>query len=111
MEKTCELYNRHSCVLPPLLLLAYFEMILRYHTCATLLSSIQVFDIVLNGLVAVPSLDIFSKVGKAAAHDEIVPFSVGNGQLHVSGESSDFGGTLSVEFAKVSNPPSFGFSL
>ena len=87
-------------------------MILRYHTCTTLLSfPIQVFDIVLNGLVAVPSLDIFAKVGKAAAHDEIVPFSVGNGQLHVSGESSDFGGTLSVEFSKVSNPPSFGFSL
>ena len=61
----------------------------------------QVFDIVLNGHVAVPSMDIFAKVGKAAAHDEIIPFSVHNRQLHVLGESSDFDGTLSVEFAKV----------
>ena len=61
----------------------------------------QVFDIVLNGHVAVPSMDIFAKVGKAAAHDEIIPFSVHNRQLHVLGESSVFDGTLSVEFAKV----------
>ena len=61
----------------------------------------QVFDIVLNGHVAVPFLDIFAKVGKAAAHDEIIPFSVHNGQLHILAESSKFDGTLRVEFAKV----------
>jgi len=61
-----------------------------------------VFDIVLNRQhVVVPRLDIFAKVGKAAAHDEVIPFSIGNGQLRVTGESSDFDGTLSVEFAKV----------
>ena len=63
---------------------------------------LQVFDVVLNRQhMVLPRLDIFAKVGKAAAHDEVVPFSIDSGQLHVMGESSDFDGTLSVEFAKV----------
>ena len=72
---------------------------LNSHSAAT---SLQVFDVVLNRQhLVVPNLDIFAKVGGAAAHDEIVTFSVEKGQLLVGGETSDFGGVLSVEFAKV----------
>ncbi len=49
----------------------------------------------------VPGLDIFSRVGKAAAHDEVVPFTVEGGQLTVGDESSDFDGNLNIEFSKV----------
>ena len=64
----------------------------------------QVFDVVLNHQHTVlPNLDIFARVGKAAAHDELVPFSVEKGQLMVGEESSDFDGTLNIEFAKVTH--------
>ena len=49
----------------------------------------------------VPNLDIFAKVGKAAAHDELIPFTIENGQLLVGEDSSDFDGTLNIEFSKV----------
>lgn len=57
----------------------------------------------LNDLIGISDLDIFSSVGKAAAHDVVLPFSIRDGQLSVEGETSDFDGTLSVEFAKVTN--------
>lgn len=49
----------------------------------------------------VSDLDIFAKVGKAAAHDEVTKFKIQNGRLTVEDESSAFRGTLSVEFSKV----------
>lgn len=68
-----------------------------YH-CACL----QVFDIALNGQHTVlKDFDIFGKVGKAAALDEVVPFSVQGSHLSVGGETSDFDGNLRVEFLKV----------
>ena len=39
----------------------------------------------LDGNTIINDLDIFSKVGYAAAHDEHVPFTVKNGQLSVNG--------------------------
>lgn len=63
---------------------------------------LQVFDIVLNKRHRVVSnLDIFAKVGKAIAHDEITRFTIENGQLLVGDQVSDFDGTLTVEFSKV----------
>ena len=60
------------------------------------------FDIVLNKRHKVVSnLDIFAKVGKAIAHDEITRFTIENGQLLVGDQVSDFDGTLTVEFSKV----------
>jgi hypothetical protein len=50
-----------------------------------------------------PDLDIFARVGKAAAYDEVTLLKVSKGQLMVGGEASDFKGTLSVEFSKVRN--------
>ena len=47
-------------------------------------------------------LDIFGKVGRGVAHDEIIPFSVRNGKLKVNGETSEIvDGKISVEFVKV----------
>lgn len=60
----------------------------------------KVFDVNLNDLIGISDLDIFSSVGKAAAHDVVLPFSIRDGQLSVEGETSNFDGTLSVEFAK-----------
>ena len=52
----------------------------------------------------VENLDIFAKVGRAVAHDEIIPFTVEDGQLIVNNERSDFDGTLVIEFVKVCTP-------
>ena len=63
---------------------------------------VQIFDIVLNKRHKVVSnLDIFAKVGKAIAHDEVTRFTIENGQLLVGDQVSDFDGTLTVEFSKV----------
>lgn len=62
----------------------------------------QVFNVQLNyEHTIVDRLDIFASAGFGIAHDEIVPFSVRKGQLHVNKESSSFDGTLHVEFIKV----------
>lgn len=64
----------------------------------------QVFDVVLNGEHTVVSeLDIYGRVGRGVAHDEIVPFSIKGGKLRVSGEQSSIDGKkISLEFVKVS---------
>lgn len=52
--------------------------------------------------IVVDQLDIFSRVGRGVAHDEIVPFTVKNGQLQLpNGENSKINGKLTVEFQKV----------
>ena len=72
---------------------------LHTHAC---FQYVQVFDIVLNKRHRVVSnLDIFAKVGKAIAHDEVTRFTIDNGQLLVGDQVSDFDGTLTVEFSKV----------
>ena len=57
---------------------------------------------VLNGVPVIQDLDIFARVGKAVAHDEVVPFTVEGQQLSVRDATIDFDGTLSIQFAKVS---------
>lgn len=50
----------------------------------------------------VHELDIFSKVGRGVAHDEIIPFSVRNGKLKVNGEMSTIiDQKISLDFIKV----------
>ena len=72
-------------------------------TTGTLFSpALQVFDVLLNGLPVIQDLDIFARVGKAVAHDEVVPFTVEGQQLSVRDATVDFEGTLSIQFAKVS---------
>ena len=56
----------------------------------------------LNGLPVITNLDIYARVGKAAAHDEIVPFTLEGGMLTVLDGSVEFDGTLSIQFAKAS---------
>lgn len=64
----------------------------------------KVFDVVLNGQHTVlDHLDIFSKVGRAVAHEEVIPFKVEDGQLSVNGETSSFDGSLAIDFVKVVN--------
>ncbi|RUS80689.1 hypothetical protein EGW08_011555 [Elysia chlorotica] len=68
----------------------------------------KVFDVVLNGEHTIVSeLDIFAKVGRGVAHDEIVPFTIRNGKLKVNGETSQIDGNeVAIEFIKgdLDNP-------
>ena len=67
---------------------------------------LQVFDVVLNREhVVVEGLDIYGKVGRGIAHDEIIPFSVKSSKLRVGGESSFLDGRLPIDFVKVRNIP------
>ena len=69
----------------------------------------KVFDVVINNHFTVASnLDIFAQVGRAVAYDLIVPFAVRDGQLIINDETSDFDGTLVVEFSKVRKAPQKG---
>ena len=63
----------------------------------------QVFDVVLNGRhTVVDGLDIYHKVGRGTAHDEIIPFTVKNGEIRYGDEHSQvLGGKVAVEFIKV----------
>ena len=50
----------------------------------------------------VSELDIFNRVGRGAAHDEIIPFTIRGGKLRVNGETSQIDGNkISIEFLKV----------
>ena len=64
--------------------------------------NMKVFDVVLNGDLTVNSdLDIFEKVGRGAAHDEYVEFSVENNKIIYQGEESEISaGKIRVEFIK-----------
>ena len=63
----------------------------------------QVFDVLLNkDHVIVDQLDIYNKVGRGVAHDEVIPFSVKNKKLHVSDQISVIeNGKIVVDFVKV----------
>ncbi|CAG5117059.1 unnamed protein product [Candidula unifasciata] len=68
----------------------------------------KVFDVVLNGEHTIVSeLDIYAKVGRGVAHDEMIPFTIRGGKLRVNGESSQIDGNkITVEFIKgdLDNP-------
>jgi len=63
----------------------------------------KIFDVVVNDLPVVSELDIFAKVGRGVAHDEVIPFSVRSGKLRIHDEAVDFDGKLHVQFAKGPN--------
>lgn len=62
----------------------------------------KVFDVVLNGdHTVVSDLDIYSLVGKGAAHDEYIYFSISGGKLYYKEEESEIrNGKIRVEFIK-----------
>jgi len=64
--------------------------------------NMKVFDVVLNGdHTVVQELDIFQRVGRGVAHDEVVPLSIRGGRLGYRGDESDIqGGKIRVEFIK-----------
>lgn len=68
-----------------------------------LFTFIQVFDVLLNrDHVIVDQLDIYDKVGRGVAHDEVISFTVKNKKLYVSDQVSVIeNGKLPVEFVKV----------
>lgn len=45
--------------------------------------------------------DIFAKVGRGVAYDEVIPFTVKDGKLKIADEISDFEGILAIKLKKV----------
>lgn len=68
----------------------------------SLICCFQVFDVAINTHKVIQGLDIYEKVGRAVAHDEYVPFTIVDNQLHINGETLPFTGSVYVEFVKVS---------
>ncbi|XP_050408607.2 malectin-B [Patella vulgata] len=84
-----------------------YVLVLKFSEVWFTSSSQKVFDVILNGEhTIVNELDIYAKVGRGVAHDEIIPFSIKNGKLRVNGETSQIDGKISVEFLKgdLDNP-------
>jgi len=55
----------------------------------------------LNDAVVVEGLDIFAKVGRGVAHDEIVPFQIRQNKIVVNGKSLPFNNEIRVVFVKT----------
>ena len=64
-------------------------------------ANLKVFDVTLNDVVVVDGLDIFEKVGRGVAHDEIIPFHIRKNKLIINGKSEPFNNEIKVEFVKV----------
>lgn len=62
---------------------------------------IKVFDVSLNDAIVIKDLDIFEKVGRGVAHDEMVPFQVRQNKIIINGKGSPFNSEIRVEFLKV----------
>ncbi|XP_002730460.1 malectin-B-like [Saccoglossus kowalevskii] len=78
-----------------------YVLVMKFSEVYFTASNQKVFDIVINEQhTVVPELDIYDKVGRGTAHDEMVPFTITRGKLKVNGEVSTFSGTLNVEFLK-----------
>ncbi|CAF0841989.1 unnamed protein product [Didymodactylos carnosus] len=66
--------------------------------------NMKVFEVILNDEhTVIEDLDIFTKAGRATAHDEYVrvPFQIKNGRLVVKGKSTSYNGKLKVEFQRL----------
>ena len=55
----------------------------------------------LNDAIVVKDLDIFDKVGRGVAHDEIIPFQVRQNKIIIEGKGSLFNNEIRVELIKV----------
>ncbi len=71
----------------------------------------KVFDIAINDNIAVEGLDIFGKVGRGVAHDEIIPFQIRQNKLILNGKASPFSSEIRVDFVKVNPVSIFCFAL
>lgn len=60
----------------------------------------KVFDVAINDHIVIQELDIFNKVGRGVAHDEVVPFQIRSGKLIINGKSKGFNNEIRVEFLK-----------
>jgi hypothetical protein len=66
--------------------------------------NLKVFDVVLNDRYEViKNLDIFSKVGRGTAHDEVIPFQIRNQQIIIADRISEFNGKLVINLKRGSH--------
>jgi len=60
----------------------------------------KVFDVLLNGEMIIPGLDIFARSGLGIALDEIIPIKIKDHRLHLSERVIQFDGKLKITLAK-----------
>ena len=65
------------------------------------LAGLKVFDVALNDVVVIKELDIFAKVGRGVAHDEVVGFKVRSNKIIIEGKSQPFTNDVRVDFVKT----------
>ncbi len=64
--------------------------------------NLKVFDVALNDVVVIKDLDIFGRVGRGVAHDEVVGFKIRSNKLIIDGKAQAFTNEVRVDFVKVS---------
>lgn len=62
--------------------------------------NLKVFDVALNDAVVIEGLDIFKKVGRGVAHDEVIPFQVRKNTIIINGKGTNFNNEIRVDFLK-----------
>jgi len=62
--------------------------------------NLKVFDVSLNDAIVVNSLDIFERVGRGVAHDEVIPFQIRQNKIIINGKGSPFNNEIRIEFLK-----------
>ncbi len=82
----------------------WYVLVLKFSEVYFNAANMKVFDVVLNGdLTLASDLDIFDRVGRGVAHDEVFEFEVRGGKILVDREESEITmGKIRVEFIKVS---------
>ena len=82
--------------------ISYF-MIIRLKFCEVWFNgeNLKVFDVALNDAVVIEGLDIFKKVGRGVAHDEVIPFQVRKNTIIINGKGTNFNNEIRVDFLKV----------
>ncbi|VDP19411.1 unnamed protein product [Soboliphyme baturini] len=60
----------------------------------------KVFSVAVNDHVVINDLDIHSRVGRAVAYDEHIPFRIEGSTIRILDEVSDYDGVLTVRFIK-----------
>lgn len=55
----------------------------------------------MNQVTVIKDLDIFEKVGRGVAHDEVVAFQVRQNKLIINGKSLPFSNEIRVDFIKT----------
>jgi hypothetical protein len=63
--------------------------------------NLKVFDVTLNDEIVVDGLDVFERVGRGVAHDELIAFQIRKNKLIINGKAKPFNNEIKVDFVKT----------